>query len=161
MTSTKEYPNFYIFSTEQDKIFWTISEVAERLNLEPYVLRFWEKKFKKLQPTQKTAGTRHYKINDIRLIERIRDLLYKEGYTIDGAIKALNKKSTNTTAKQNFKSDTSEEETNETSFSKESENTQQINTAKTLLSEIKKTNVIKEQLIDIIDDIEQIEILLK
>ncbi len=164
MANVKEYSNFYVLSTEQDKIFWTISEVAERLKLEPYILRFWEKKFKKLQPTQKTSGTRHYKINDIKLIERIRDLLYKEGYTIDGAIKALNKKSTSASVKMNLKSaiendayeyDVDAAKSAQVDLSKSSD------VAKTLLSEIKKTNVIKEQLIDVIDDIEQIEMLLK
>ncbi len=155
MTKLKNYPDFHILSTEQDKIFWTISEVSERLEIEPYTLRFWEKKFTKLRPTQKNSGTRYYKINDIHLIEKIRDLLYKDGYTIDGAIKALNKKApSKTITKSDYKNLIEHPQTED--------NIANNNTdiATELLKEIKKKYSLEEKLNQIVTELEEIEELL-
>jgi len=156
---TKDYPNFQILSTEEDKIFWTITEVSNRLELEPYILRFWEKKFKKLQPTQKNSGTRYYKIGDIRLIEKIRDLLYKDGYTIEGAIKALNKRSTcKGITKSDYKNiinkDNKEKERKTNDIEHDFE---ENNIAKELLNEIKEKYSTVERLKKIIDELDEIE----
>jgi DNA-binding transcriptional MerR regulator len=53
--------------------------------LKPYVLRFWEKEFPMLRPKKNRAGNRVYQRKDIDLVLRIKHLLYKEGFTIDGA----------------------------------------------------------------------------
>ena len=68
-----------------DKIYCSISEVAEMTGLKPYVLRFWEKEFPLLNPKKNRAGNRSYQQKDIDLINQIKHLLYDEGYTIDGA----------------------------------------------------------------------------
>ena len=69
--------------------FRTISEVAEHLDIPPHVLRFWETKFSTLRPLKRSGGRRYYRPDDVALLERIRDLLYKEGFTIKGAQKHL------------------------------------------------------------------------
>ena len=69
--------------------FRTISEVAEHLDIPPHVLRFWETKFSSLRPLKRSGGRRYYRPDDVALLERIRDLLYKEGFTIKGAQKHL------------------------------------------------------------------------
>ena len=69
--------------------FRTISEVAEHLDIPPHVLRFWETKFRTLRPLKRSGGRRYYRPDDVALLERIRDLLYKEGFTIKGAQKHL------------------------------------------------------------------------
>lgn len=69
--------------------FRTISEVAEDLDLPPHVLRFWESKFPQLQPLKRGGGRRYYRPEDIRLLRRIRQCLYQDGYTIRGAQKLL------------------------------------------------------------------------
>ena len=69
--------------------FRTISEVAEHLDIPPPVLRFWETKFSLLRPLKRSGGRRYYRPDDVALLERIRDLLYKEGFTIKGAQKHL------------------------------------------------------------------------
>tara|TARA_B100000989_G_scaffold115223_1_gene84707 strand:+ start:212 stop:586 length:375 start_codon:yes stop_codon:yes gene_type:complete len=69
--------------------FRTISEVAEQLDIPPHVLRFWETKFSTLRPLKRSGGRRYYRPDDVALLERIRDLLYKEGFTIKGAQKHL------------------------------------------------------------------------
>ena len=73
--------------------FRTISEVAEHLDIPPHVLRFWETKFNTLRPLKRSGGRRYYRPDDVALLERIRDLLYKEGFTIKGAQKHLSNRS--------------------------------------------------------------------
>lgn len=69
--------------------FRTISEVAAELDLPQHVLRFWESKFPHVRPLKRGGGRRYYRPEDIRLLRRIRDLLYSEGYTIRGVQKLL------------------------------------------------------------------------
>lgn len=69
--------------------FRTISEVASELELPQHVLRFWESKFPHVRPLKRGGGRRYYRPEDVRLLRRIRDLLYTEGYTIRGVQKLL------------------------------------------------------------------------
>ena len=71
--------------------FFRISQVAEILQVEPYVLRYWEKEFPALSPKKDQRGQRIYSEEDVRIALIIRHLLYEEGYTIEGARKKLNK----------------------------------------------------------------------
>ena len=67
------------------RLYYSISEVAEITGLKPYVLRFWEKEFPHLRPKKNRAGNRTYQIKDIDLIKQIKELLYENGFTIEGA----------------------------------------------------------------------------
>ena len=81
-----------------DKSQWayrTISEVSEQLDVPAHVLRFWETKFTQLKPMKRSGGRRYYKASDLDLLTRIRDLLYRDGFTIKGAQKALREKKAN------------------------------------------------------------------
>lgn len=69
--------------------FRTISEVADDLDVPPHVLRFWETKFSQVRPLKRGGGRRYYRPEDVALLERIRELLYREGYTIKGVQKLL------------------------------------------------------------------------
>ncbi|MEH6546450.1 MAG: MerR family transcriptional regulator [Sneathiella sp.] len=69
--------------------FRTISEVSAELDVPQHVLRFWETKFKIVKPLKRGGGRRYYRPSDVELIRGIRDLLYKNGYTIKGAQKLL------------------------------------------------------------------------
>ncbi len=71
--------------------FFRISQVAEILQVEPYVLRYWEKEFPALSPKKDQRGQRIYSEEDVRIALIIRHLLYEEGYTIEGARKKLDK----------------------------------------------------------------------
>ena len=71
------------------KLYYSISEVSEMTSLKPYVLRYWETEFPQLRPSKNRAGNRIYRANDIKIIERIKKLLYEEKYTIQGAKKKL------------------------------------------------------------------------
>jgi DNA-binding transcriptional MerR regulator len=66
------------------KIYFTIGEVSKLCELKTHVLRYWEVVFPSLSPS-KRRGRRYYKRDDIILIRYIRELLYEQGFTIDGA----------------------------------------------------------------------------
>jgi|GEM_PF-2452458 len=74
-----------------DKLFYSISEAANMVGVEEYVLRFWEKNFPAVKPARK-AGRRYFRKRDIDTLLRIKDLLYRQGFTIKGAKKALSDK---------------------------------------------------------------------
>ena len=69
--------------------FRTISEVATELDVPPHVLRFWESKFPQIKPLKRGGGRRYYRPEDVELLRRIRELLYRDGYTIKGVQKLL------------------------------------------------------------------------
>ncbi|WP_028845826.1 MerR family transcriptional regulator [Thermodesulfatator atlanticus] len=69
--------------------YYTIGEVAKLLDLEPHVLRFWEKEFRKQIRPLRLAGRRLYPPEQVEIFRRIKTLLYEEGYTIAGAKKKL------------------------------------------------------------------------
>lgn len=73
----------------EEKLYYSISEVAEMTDVKPYVLRFWEKEFPMLHPRKNRGGNRTYQKREIVLVNRIKSLLYEEGYTIEGARQKL------------------------------------------------------------------------
>ena len=73
----------------EEKLYYSITEVARMTRLEAYVLRFWEKEFPMLKPRKNRGGNRIYQKSDIEMVNRIKHLLYKENYTIEGARKRL------------------------------------------------------------------------
>ncbi|MGN0930037.1 MAG: MerR family transcriptional regulator [Alphaproteobacteria bacterium] len=71
-----------------DKIFYSIAEVSEKTDLPKYVIRFWETEFAEISP-DRHSGRRYYRQSDIDIILKVKDLLYKQGFTIKGAKKFL------------------------------------------------------------------------
>ena len=71
------------------KLYYSISEISEMTGLKQYVLRYWETEFSELRPQKNRAGNRIYKEKDIKLINKIKELLYNKKYTIEGARKIL------------------------------------------------------------------------
>ena len=69
--------------------FLTISEVAEELDLQQHVLRFWETKFSQVKPLKRGGGRRYYRPEDVALLKVIHALLYTDKYTIKGVQKLL------------------------------------------------------------------------
>lgn len=78
---------------KSEAAFRTISEVSEELDVPQHVLRFWESKFPQIKPLKRGGGRRYYRPEDVGLLLRIRDLLYKDGYTIRGVQKLLKEQS--------------------------------------------------------------------
>jgi DNA-binding transcriptional MerR regulator len=71
------------------KVYFRIGEVAELVGVEPHVLRYWEREFRSIRPTKSTKGQRVYSRRDVENLMRVRELLYREGFTIAGAKKKL------------------------------------------------------------------------
>jgi|CXWL01.1.fsa_nt_gi DNA-binding transcriptional MerR regulator len=69
--------------------FYKIGDACRLLDIQPYVLRYWETEFGALRPSKSKSGQRVYSEDEIAIIRRIKVLLYDEGYTIAGAKKKL------------------------------------------------------------------------
>ncbi len=66
------------------KRYFTIGEVSELCRVKSHVLRYWEQEFKQLSPVRR-GNRRYYRHEDVLLIRKIRNLLYDQRFTIDGA----------------------------------------------------------------------------
>ncbi len=67
------------------KRYFTIGEVGELCGVKPHVLRYWEQEFTQLRPVKRRGNRRYYQHHEVLLIRRIRELLYEQGFTINGA----------------------------------------------------------------------------
>jgi DNA-binding transcriptional MerR regulator len=75
-------------ASEADKLY-KIGEVCKLADLQPYVLRYWETEFPQLSPNKSGGGQRLYTRAEVDTILRIKELLYRDGFTIAGAKKKL------------------------------------------------------------------------
>ncbi len=80
------------------KLFFRIGEVASLVGVEPHVLRYWEREFRSIRPTKSAKGQRVYSRKDVENLLRVRDLLYRDGFTIAGAKKRLQRGTVTETA---------------------------------------------------------------
>jgi DNA-binding transcriptional MerR regulator len=79
----------------KEKLFYNIGEVAKAFNVNPSLIRYWEKEFEILNPKKTLRGTRKYNSVDIKNLKLIYNLLKNRGFTIEGAkekIKSESKK---------------------------------------------------------------------
>ena len=67
------------------KRYFTIGEVSELCGVKPHVLRYWEQEFTQLKPVKRRGNRRYYQHHEVMLVRRIRELLYQQGFTINGA----------------------------------------------------------------------------
>jgi DNA-binding transcriptional MerR regulator len=67
------------------KRYFTIGEVSDLCGVKPHVLRYWEQEFTQLKPVKRRGNRRYYQHHEVLLIRRIRELLYSQGFTINGA----------------------------------------------------------------------------
>ncbi len=72
-----------------DKMFYQIREISELTGVKTHVLRYWETEFSQLRPDKGSTGQRIYRPKDLRLVRRIKQLLYDEKFTIAGAKRRL------------------------------------------------------------------------
>ncbi len=82
--------------------FRTISEVADELDVQQHVLRFWETKFSQVRPLKRGGGRRYYRPEDVALLKKIHELLYAQGYTIKGVQKLLRENGKNALLQADF-----------------------------------------------------------
>jgi len=76
-------------SQKSPEAFRTISEVADELDVQQHVLRFWESKFTAVRPLKRGGGRRYYRPSDVDVLRGVKTLLYSEGYTIRGVQKVF------------------------------------------------------------------------
>jgi DNA-binding transcriptional MerR regulator len=74
-----------------DKSYFRIGEVSKILNVQPYVVRYWESEFKTVRPIRTSSDQRLYRRSDVAELLTIKKLLYEENFTINGARKQLRK----------------------------------------------------------------------
>jgi DNA-binding transcriptional MerR regulator len=70
---------------KSEKLYFSIGEVAEKFNLAPSALRFWEKEFETIKPFKNKKGNRFYTQEDIDQIALINHLVKERGLTLKGA----------------------------------------------------------------------------
>jgi DNA-binding transcriptional MerR regulator len=76
------------------KRYFTIGEVSVLCGVKPHVLLYWEQEFAQLKPVKRRGNRRYYQHHEVLLIRRIRELLYQQGFTINGARNKLNNQTT-------------------------------------------------------------------
>lgn len=91
------------------KLYYSIGEVADMLEVNTSLIRFWEKEFPIIKPKKNKKGNRLYTPKEIEKIDRIYSLVKDKGYTLDGARKALKLKNKEEAAETSIDSTNSNE----------------------------------------------------
>lgn len=86
------------------KLYYTIGEVADMFNVNTSLIRFWEKEFNLIQPKKSKKGNRMFTPKDIENFNKIYHLVKTNGYTLEGAKKALKSKQTAIDSKESTNS---------------------------------------------------------
>ncbi len=74
-----------------ERMYWSIGEVADTLEVNTSLLRYWEKEFGTLRPKRTSKGDRLYTKDDIEQLRRIQHLVKEKGFTLQGAKGQLRK----------------------------------------------------------------------
>ncbi|MCB5294928.1 MAG: MerR family transcriptional regulator [Candidatus Cloacimonadaceae bacterium] len=70
------------------KLYYSIGEVSNLLDVKPHVLRYWETEIPAIRP-KKSGHKRRYNLQQIETLKKIKDMLYNQRYTIEGARQKL------------------------------------------------------------------------
>jgi len=68
-----------------ERLYYSISEVADMLGTSQSQIRFWEKEFTMLKPKKNKKGNRQFTPDDIRMLKTIQHLVKDQGFTLQGA----------------------------------------------------------------------------
>lgn len=79
---------------EISKLYYSIGEVANMFEVNPSLIRFWEKEFSSIKPKKNKKGNRLFTAKDIEQFKKIYVLVKEQGYTLDGAKSRLKSGST-------------------------------------------------------------------
>lgn len=71
------------------KLYYSIGEVAAIFDVNTSLIRFWEKEFTVIQPKKNKKGNRLFTVKDIEHFNKIYQLVKEQGYTLEGAKKAV------------------------------------------------------------------------
>jgi DNA-binding transcriptional MerR regulator len=75
-----------------EKNYFRIGEVSRILDVQPYVIRYWESEFRSVRPVRTRSDQRLYRRRDVEELVAIKKLLYEERFTINGARKQLQRR---------------------------------------------------------------------
>lgn len=81
-----------ISENQLTKLYYTIGEVSTMFDVNPSLIRFWEKEFTIIQPKKNKKGNRLFTPKDILNFNKIYHLVKEQGFTLDGARNALKNK---------------------------------------------------------------------
>ena len=70
---------------EIEKIYYSIGEVADLMDVAPSLIRFWESEFDIIKPKKNRKGNRQFTKEDIENVKLIFHLVKERGYTLQGA----------------------------------------------------------------------------
>ena len=74
---------------EHKKLFYQIGEIANKLNVNVSLIRFWEKEFDVLKPKKNKKGNRLFTQKDYDNLKIIYHLVKERGFTLNGAKRKL------------------------------------------------------------------------
>ena len=74
---------------DDQKLYYSIGEAAERTGVTAAKIRHWDKEFAHLKPTKNRRGERRFTKDNLRELEQIKYLLEERGFTVAGARKEI------------------------------------------------------------------------
>ena len=75
-----------------EKIYYTITEVAEILGIKPHIIRYWISEVPKLQKNSKKGKSLHFTAKDLALLTKMKELIYEKKFTLEGAKEEMKKR---------------------------------------------------------------------
>lgn len=126
---------------------YKIGEAACMVELESYVLRYWETEFSHLCPKRTPKGQRLYSDKDIDLLFKIRYLLHEQGLTIEGARKVLKNSSLSQTNNTHIHAQLSDTNTPDAQYTTSSQEIPKINTLLSILKTVEHELFLMKQLL--------------
>jgi DNA-binding transcriptional MerR regulator len=84
LIKTLEFKNMHI-NLPQDKLYYSIGEIAKAFDVNASLIRFWEKEFDILKPKKNAKGNRKFTPEDVKNLQLIYHLVKERGFTLDGA----------------------------------------------------------------------------
>lgn len=81
-----------VAENELTKLYYSIGEVATMFGVNTSLIRFWDKEFDIITPKKNKKGNRLFTQKDIKNFNKIYDLVKNQGFTLEGARKALKRR---------------------------------------------------------------------
>ncbi len=76
-------------AAQNEKVYYSMGEVAEMLDVNPSLVRFWEQKFDIIKPKKNKKGNRLFTPEDVRNLKTIYHLVKERRMTLEGAQKYI------------------------------------------------------------------------
>ena len=69
----------------EDKLYYSIGEVAKAFGVNTSLIRFWDSEFDILKPKKNAKGNRMFTPEDVKNLQLIFHLVKERGFTLEGA----------------------------------------------------------------------------